>query len=118
MFDSWMAALGDWLHAVFVLKVDGWVALGFLAQGMFMMRFVVQWIATERQRRSVVPTAFWFFSVAGGVLLLIYAAYRGDPVFIIGQLLGLIIYVRNIHFILREKEMSRSASPALTAKGK
>ena len=76
--------LGGYLHDVFVIKFDGWVILGFVAQGFFTMRFVVQWIASERARKSVIPVAFWFFSIGGGVLLLIYALYRRDPVFIAG----------------------------------
>jgi lipid-A-disaccharide synthase-like uncharacterized protein len=61
---------------------------------------VVQWIASERARKSVVPVAFWFFSIGGGVLLLIYALYRRDPVFIAGQAFGLVVYVRNLYFIV------------------
>ena len=91
-----------WLHFVFVQQFDLWVLFGFIAQVMFMMRFVVQWIASERARRSVVPIAFWFFSVAGGTLLFIYAIYRGDPVFIAGQGGGLFIYLRNLWLIYRE----------------
>jgi lipid-A-disaccharide synthase-like uncharacterized protein len=91
-----------WLHDVFVAGFDGWVILGFVAQFMFMMRFLVQWIASERARRSVLPVAFWFFSVGGGILLLIYAVYREDPVFIAGQALGLIIYARNLWLIFKE----------------
>jgi len=75
-------AFATYLHDVFVIKFDGWVILGFVAQGFFTMRFVVQWIASERARKSVIPVAFWFFSIGGGVLLLIYALYRRDPVFI------------------------------------
>lgn len=89
-----------YLHDVFVIKFDGWVILGLLAQSMFTMRFVVQWIASERARKSVIPLAFWFFSIGGGALLLVYALYRRDPVFIAGQALGLLVYVRNLYFIL------------------
>ena len=64
------------------------------------MRFVVQWIASERARKSVIPVAFWFFSIGGGMLLLIYALYRRDPVFIAGQALGLVVYFRNLYFII------------------
>jgi lipid-A-disaccharide synthase-like uncharacterized protein len=92
--------LGGYLHDVFVIKFDGWVILGFVAQGFFTMRFVVQWIASERARKSVIPVAFWFFSIGGGVLLLIYALYRKDPVFIAGQALGLLVYIRNLYFII------------------
>ena len=90
----------NWLHTVFVQQFDGWVLLGLVAQGFFTMRFVVQWIASERARKSVIPVAFWFFSIGGGVLLLIYALYRRDPVFIAGQALGLVVYTRNLYFIV------------------
>src|SRR3977135_3576635 len=92
--------LAAYLHDVFVIKFDGWVILGFVAQGLFTMRFVVQWIASERARKSVIPVGCWFFSIGGGVLLLIYALYRRDPVFIAGQALGLVVYVRNLYFIV------------------
>src|ERR1700722_15422343 len=92
--------LATFLHDVFVIKFDGWVILGFAAQAFFTMRFVVQWIASERARKSVIPVAFWFFSLGGGVLLLIYALYRRDPVFIAGQALGLVVYIRNLYFII------------------
>src|SRR5215212_4306121 len=92
--------LASYLNDVFVTRFDGWVVLGFVAQGFFTMRFVVQWIASERARRSVIPVAFWFFSIGGGVLLLIYALYRKDPVFIAGQGLGLVVYIRNLYFII------------------
>ncbi len=95
-----MTSLLNYLHDVFVVKFDAWVVLGFVAQALFTMRFVVQWIASERARRSVMPVAFWFFSVGGGTLLLIYALYRKDPVFIAGQALGLLVYLRNVYFII------------------
>ena len=100
---------GDYLHDVFVMQFDGWVILGFVAQGFFTMRFVVQWIASERARASVIPVAFWFFSIGGGVLLLVYALYRKDPVFIAGQGLGLFIYLRNLYFVLRERGQAEAA---------
>lgn len=81
-----------------------WTIVGFAGQALFTARFVVQWIASERARRSIVPAAFWFFSVGGGVVLLIYAIYRKDPVFIAGQAGGLIIYGRNIMLIMRHPE--------------
>ncbi|MDI4231592.1 lipid-A-disaccharide synthase N-terminal domain-containing protein [Bradyrhizobium sp. Arg237L] len=95
-----MNDLLNYLHDVFVVKFDAWVVLGFIAQGLFTMRFVVQWIASERARKSVIPVAFWFFSVGGGALLLVYALYRRDPVFIAGQALGLLVYFRNLYFIM------------------
>jgi lipid-A-disaccharide synthase-like uncharacterized protein len=94
----------SYLHDVFVIKFDGWVILGFVGQGFFTMRFVVQWIASERARRSVIPVAFWFFSIGGGALLLVYALYRRDPVFIAGQALGLVVYLRNLYFIAMHRQ--------------
>lgn len=93
-------ALGAYFHEVFVVNFDWWVVLGFVAQAFFTMRFVVQWIASERARQSVVPVAFWFFSIGGGILLLVYALYRKDPVFIAGQAFGLFVYARNLYFVL------------------
>ena len=95
-----ISELGTWLHDVFIAQFDGWILLGFVAQGFFTMRFVVQWIASERARKSVMPVAFWFFSIGGGALLLVYALYRRDPVFIAGQALGLLVYIRNVYFIV------------------
>ena len=94
----------DWFYTVFVARLDGWVALGFAAQFMFMSRFVVQWVVSERTGRSVIPGAFWLFSIGGGTLLLVYAIHKQDPVFIVGQFFGLFIYSRNIWFILREHQ--------------
>lgn len=79
-----------------------WLAVGFLGQALFSTRFILQWIASERQRKSVVPTAFWWFSLLGGVTLLTYAIHRQDPVFILGQAAGLVVYVRNLYFVRRE----------------
>ena len=107
--DLWSQLLA-WLDFVFVQQFDLWVLFGFVAQFMFMMRFVVQWIASERARRSVMPIAFWFFSVAGGTLLFIYAIHIGDPVFIAGQGGGLFIYLRNLWLIFRERQMVKTAS--------
>src|ERR1700745_2580505 len=96
-----LSALANYLHDVFVAQLDWWVALGFVAQALFSMRFVVQWIASERAGRSVVPTTFWVFSIGGGIMLLGYAIYRKDPVFIIGQAFGVFVYLRNLQFVLR-----------------
>jgi lipid-A-disaccharide synthase-like uncharacterized protein len=103
--ELWTQLIG-WLHLVFVEQFDLWILFGFIAQAMFFMRFLVQWIASERAGRSVVPVAFWFFSVVGGSLLLVYAVYRMDPVFIAGQSTGLIIYGRNLWLIYREREVA------------
>lgn len=80
-----------------------WLAVGFLGQAMFTSRFVVQWIASERRGRSVVPELFWWCSVAGGILLLGYALHRKDPVFVLGQAAGLLVYLRNLVLIYRGK---------------
>jgi lipid-A-disaccharide synthase-like uncharacterized protein len=101
--------VGAYLHEVFVTNLDWWVLLGFAAQAFFTMRFVVQWIASERAGRSVVPLAFWWFSIGGGLLLLVYALYRRDPVFIAGQAFGVFVYLRNLFFVLREQ---RRGAPA------
>lgn len=98
--------LATWLHDTFVAQFDAWILLGFVAQAMFTMRFVVQWLASERAKRSVVPVAFWFFSLFGGALLLVYAIQRQDPVFIAGQGMGLFIYVRNLWLIAAERKAS------------
>lgn len=78
-----------------------WVTTGFAGQVMFTMRFLIQWLKSEREGRSVTPVAFWYFSLAGGGILLIYALHRRDPVFIAGQLTGLFIYARNLRLIAR-----------------
>ncbi|TMV88726.1 lipid A biosynthesis protein [Thioclava sp. BHET1] len=80
-----------------------WVVFGLLAQLMFTGRFVVQWIASERQRDSVVPVTFWYFSLAGGLMLFSYALYRRDPVFVLGQSLGVFIYSRNLWLIYAKR---------------
>jgi len=97
-------AVGAYLQDVFVTRLDWWVLWGFIAQGLFTMRFLVQWLASERAKRSVIPLAFWYFSIAGGMLLLIYALYRRDPVFIAGQAFGVFVYLRNLYFVLRERK--------------
>ncbi len=86
-----------------------WIGLGFFAQFLFMMRFVVQWIASERAKRSVMPEVFWYFSIGGGVLLLAYSVYRVDPVYMFGQGLGLIIYLRNMYFVWNNKKSGGEA---------
>ena len=104
-----LGSLMSYLHDVFVAQLDWWVVLGFVAQALFSARFLVQWIASERAGRSIIPTAFWLFSIGGGVLLFAYSLYRKDPVFIAGQGLGLFIYLRNLYFVLREGRQTPSA---------
>lgn len=103
-------ALGTYFHEVFVANLDWWVALGFIAQAMFTMRFLLQWIASERAGRSVFPITFWFFSIGGGLLLLVYALYRRDPVFIAGQAFGVFVYARNLYFELRDRRRAMRAA--------
>ncbi len=85
-----------------------WLSVGFIGQSLFFMRFFVQWIASERAKKSVVPNAFWYFSLSGGFILTIYALYRQDPVFIVGQGLGLLIYMRNLYFLQAAKNDAKT----------
>lgn len=91
------------------------LVLGFVAQGLFFARFLVQWIASEREGKSVVPVAFWFLSVVGGGLLFLYALLRKDPVFAVGQGGGLFIYGRNIYLIYKERAKLRMESACVAA---
>ena len=100
--------LATWWASTSVTEIV-WLSVGLLAQLMFSMRFIVQWIASERARQSIVPEVFWYFSLAGGALLFAYAVYRMDPVFMLGQGSGLLIYARNIHLITKEKERSSAS---------
>ncbi len=79
-----------------------WLIVGFLGQVLFFSRFLVQWIASERRGESIVPVSFWYFSLGGSSLLLSYAIYRRDPVFIVGQCFGFFVYTRNLVFISRK----------------
>lgn len=76
-----------------------WILLGLLGQFLFFLRFFFQWLTSEKKKRSVIPISFWYLSIFGGILLLAYAIYRRDPVFILGQSLGVVIYARNLYFI-------------------
>ena len=96
-------ALGDYLYDVFVAKFDFWLAFGLGAQLLFTARFLVQWISSERAGQSVVPMAFWFFSMGGGMMTLIYGVAKREPVIIIGQSLATIIYLRNIMLIVKNR---------------
>lgn len=84
-----------------------WLAVGLAGQAAFFGRFLVQWIASERQKRSVIPRAFWYLSLAGGLILLCYAIYRRDPVFILGQSTGVFIYARNLVLIARQRRQGQ-----------
>lgn len=91
-------------------NLDLWAAIGLVAQLAFTGRFIVQWIASERQGRSVVPISFWYLSLGGSFGLLFYAIVRGDPVFILGQSAGGIIYMRNLVLIYRERRGGNETS--------
>ena len=88
-----------------------WLAVGFAGQAMFSGRFLVQWISSERKKKSIIPVLFWWLSLAGGALLLSYAILRRDPVIILGQAAGLVVYVRNLVLIRREQDRSHSTGP-------
>lgn len=95
-------------YIVSILKVNSkaeliWVIIGLGGQLAFTARFLVQWLSSERAGRSVVPISFWYCSITGGMTLLAYAIYRGDPVFIMGQSLGVVIYLRNLWLIYAER---------------
>jgi lipid-A-disaccharide synthase-like uncharacterized protein len=81
-----------------------WIAIGLVGQLLFSMRFLLQWLASEKARDSIVPTSFWYFSIAGSLILLMYALHRADPVFILGQSLGCFIYLRNLQLISRNRK--------------
>lgn len=91
-----------------------WLGVGFLGQALFSGRFLIQWLVSETRRESVLPVAFWWFSLSGGLTLLIYAIYQEDPVFITGQAFGLLVYTRNL-FLIRSKRKSdkAGATPAV-----
>lgn len=95
-----------------------WLGIGFLGQGVFFMRWVVQWLASEKHAESRVPIAFWYMSLVGGMITLAYAIYRKDPVFIAGQSVGAVVYLRNLMLIARTNQAaSTSASVPDQAKG-
>ncbi|HXF53439.1 MAG TPA: lipid-A-disaccharide synthase N-terminal domain-containing protein [Hyphomicrobiaceae bacterium] len=106
----WTKLAAWWVSTPDIEKT--WLAIGFAAQLMFSMRFIVQWIASERAKQSIVPETFWYFSCAGGAMLFAYAIYRMDPVFILGQGAGLFIYARNIHLIWRTRLNAQSRPAA------
>src|SRR4030042_5015522 len=86
--------------------LDFWWCLGFIGQAMFTMRFLIQWVASEKKKESVIPVSFWYFSLAGGLIILIYSIHRMDPVFILAYLPGNFIYLRNLYSIYKNKKVS------------
>ncbi len=94
-------------YTIFGFKMNYWTAFGFLGQFAFFMRFFVQWLYSERKKKSVIPIPFWYFSIAGGIILFIYAScYLKDIVFSLGQAFGLLVYSRNLMLIYREKKVN------------
>ncbi len=97
---------------IFGFNIDAehiWLAIGFGGQALFSMRFLVQWIASEKRGESIIPLAFWYFSIAGALILFTYAMYRQDPVFIVAQSTGIIIYSRNLYLIHRKKKLEKQS---------
>lgn len=92
-------------------QVNFWVIIGFIGQFLFGSRFFVQWIISEKRGESVIPEVFWYLSMAGSTILMIYAIYRRDPVFIVGQCSGLFIYARNIMLICKKKKLLTTTTP-------
>jgi lipid-A-disaccharide synthase-like uncharacterized protein len=101
MFIQFGQALQAYLYDVFVAKFDFWLAFGLVAQLLFTARFLVQWISSERAGQSVVPMAFWFFSMGGGLMTLVYGIAKREPVIILGQAMATVIYIRNIMLIVK-----------------
>lgn len=108
------SSLAQWWASVSTAELI-WLTIGFAAQLMFSMRFILQWIASEKARQSIVPETFWYFSFVGGLMLFVYAIHRMDPVFILGQGMGLFIYSRNIYFIWRHKHENGSKTDKIPA---
>ena len=101
---------GDWWYWF-------WVSVGFAGQALFTSRFLVQWIASERKGESVFPILFWHLSLGGGLLLLVYAISRVDPVIITGQALGVVVYSRNLVLVYRKERQLREMKAQLDALG-
>ena len=89
-----------------------WLSVGFVGQAFFSARFIIQWIASEKRKESVIPIAFWFFSIGGGLTLFTYALHRLDPVFILGEAAGVLIYSRNLYLIWRKHRLAGANTKA------
>ena len=90
------------MNTLFNIDINFWVIFGLFGQFVFFMRFIIQWIASERKGESIIPVAFWYFSIVGAIIILIYAIHIKDPVFILGQGFAFIIYIRNLILIKRK----------------
>ncbi len=105
----------DWLARLFA-HLDAWFVLGIVGQVMFSGRFLVQWLVSEKHAKSIVPVAFWYLSIAGGICLMVYGLKRAEPIIILGQSFGLIVYARNLYFIHREKRDAKAETiPSIVA---
>lgn len=102
--NHWLVHLNHWL-----VHLDRWLVLGFFAEGLFFLRFIVQWLASEKQKKSVIPVYFWYISIAGGAMLLIYVIHRKDPVLILGQSMGILVYSRNLMLIHGRRLKAKNA---------
>ena len=100
------------------MNTNLWIAVGFGGQLIFSLRFLVQWWQSERQGRSVVPVSFWYLSLLGGLILLFYAIHKEDPVFIVGQLFGSFIYLRNLRLIAKHRRNSAPPPTSLHEAGR
>ena len=107
MIISFGHAISDYVYDVFVLKFDFWLAFGIVAQLLFTARFLVQWLASEREGQSVMPLSFWYFSMGGGLMTLLYGIVRREPIIIMGQALAMVIYTRNLVLIYRNRGRKR-----------
>jgi len=103
--------IGNFFRETFIDKFDFWLAFGLIAQLLFAGRFLVQWISSERAGRSVIPFAFWIFSMGGGLMKLVYGIVKREPVIIFGQGVATLIYIRNIVLIFRERDREKQAGP-------
>lgn len=98
-----MEVLAPFINRV-LASLNWWAVVGFAAQTMFFCRFLVQWLHSERVKRSEIPIGFWFLSLAGGIMMLIYVVHLADAVLILGQATGLIVYARNLHLIFKSRQ--------------
>ena len=98
-----------------MMTLAQWQVVGFVGQGVFTARFLVQWVASEKKRDSVVPVAFWWLSLVGGLNLLVYAIHREDPVFIVGQSMGMVVYIRNLMLVSKRKRRGRASAAAASS---
>lgn len=108
-FSHLMEQLSNWFQQQPTVELT-WLAFGLAGQTLFMMRFIVQWIHSERHQKSMIPVSFWYLSLLGGLAVLAYGFHRADPVIILGQLPGTVVYTRNLILIRRERRGHRVAA--------